>query len=243
MSFGNRVLIRGESADLFDVDTGEFVGVIDSRGRQQRVLAENPTIGAVEATIAMRTGTLASLRQLAGSAGEMSVATDATAAVLHTGVAGQARTLIHPWGVQLLDVTLVTSGRPVLSGTPYVLVNATEAFDPLGIYEPASGTVSIPLATLQLYRELTVVWQGAFEERTGGGTYRRIRLQPFVWGATPPMGSASWISAAFTAPIGPVGGFAPIANDSPFVAAWNVEQDQGAACNVSLRMQLWGMPL
>jgi lysophospholipase L1-like esterase len=44
----NRVLIRGESADLFDAASGRFYGVVDRHGREVLVTASDPVSGVLQ---------------------------------------------------------------------------------------------------------------------------------------------------------------------------------------------------
>ena len=197
--------------------------------------------GNIQAQVAMRTGTLSSLRQLAGANGEISVATNVPAAVLHNGVAGQARTLMHPWGVQIVEATLSTTGRPVpANGVGWSVVNLTKTLDTHGVLNATTGVFNIPVSVVSQYAWITFAAEVNFEERVGNGTFRRLVL-----------GSLDTIVSALAGD-GAVSGYRrfKVANEplswSPTADTGNLPlvavQNQTATCNLDLRLEVWGVP-
>jgi len=200
--------------------------------------------GRVLANVAHRTGTLASLRQLAGVAGEISVATDISAVVLHNGTGGQGRVMLgDARGVLLLEITLVTTGRPVpANGTNYTLVGATVVLDSLGAFNAATGVLNLTSAQAALYRALTFVTKGAFEERDANGTFRAILVaSSAVHNQSPSQSAVFGIDSSRTLSIGnsPFDNFNHGAITGPIQAG----QDQTTDCDLTLRLQMWGLPV
>jgi hypothetical protein len=201
--------------------------------------------GRILATVAQRTGTLSSLKQLAGLNGEVSVATDAPALVLHNAVAGQARTLMHPWGTKLVEATVQTSGRPVQSGVSYTVTNMTEVFDPLNVFNPTTSQCTLPAPLIATLKSVTVRVFGLIEERAGVGTVRRVNaLSRVVHYSSGDEASErnGFFSAHRTFLLGPED-WNEAPNNMDLGGVVSVFQDTGGSSNLAMHFEVWGEPL
>lgn len=152
---------RGWAIVRFDTLDRSFPLPVDAQGR-------------LLANVAHRTGTLASLLSLAGSAGEISADPAAGALVLHTGTAGQARQVGGGRAGRLLvRARIAGAGTTPPNSWTTVAGWTSELFDPDSIFNPTTGVLSVPAAT---FRRITVYASMTWNDSSNFTGTRRLRV-------------------------------------------------------------------
>lgn len=202
--------------------------------------------GAILANVAHRTGTLASLMALGGSAGEISTATDYPSLVLHTGNPGQARSLVPMQGVRIA-AWRKTAAVPVATGVRVDVAGVTAISDPNSWLNTTTGVLTIP--AIEAWSRLYVSGCGVVPI----GVLSGVHVLAAYMGTAGTLRVAAMAAAEFPALDDGEGGYAlghffgtgmlRVASTGSLAIQASLYQTQTATRNCNLEhFEVWGVP-
>ena len=130
--------------------------------------------GSLVANISMRSGAYASLITLAGSVGEIGVATDVEAFIRYNGVAGQAVIFRKSREIGYAFGAIYTNGVVTATDTAALI---TASYDALAMVNVTTSEISIPSGTGMVDFSFSVQWGDA---GSPAGTLRRVAIEGWV---------------------------------------------------------------